>query len=260
VEELETQHGMDVEEPRKFPWGCLIGGCLTVVVLMVGSIAAVGLGTYWFYKQQIAQYTSDTARELPVLEKTEEEIKAIQARVETFQAQVEKGEAPDQLVLTADDINALLSKEEQLRGRVFVSIEDGQIQAEMSFPTDAIPGAKGRFFNGSVAVEASLEEGVLIVTLQSAEVNGQPVPESIMAGIRQENLAKDMYKDAELAEKLRKFESLEIEGDKIILTPKRPSVDTPPAETPPADAPSADAPSADAPPADKSLAPGADEI
>jgi hypothetical protein len=195
---------------------------------MVGSVGAVGLGTYWFYKKQVAQYTSETARPIPVVEASEEQIQAIEERVETFQEEIEKGEAPDQLILTADDINVLISKEEKLRGRVFVTIEDGQIGAEVSFPTDAIPGAKGRFFNGSVVAEASLEDGVLIVTLQSAEVNGQPVPESIMTEIRKENLAKDVYKNVEMAEQLRKFESLEIEGDQIILTPKQLPPEVPP--------------------------------
>lgn len=80
---------------------------------------------------------------------------------------------------------------------------------------DAIPGGKGRYFNGSASVDASLEDGVLIVTLQDAEVNGQPVPDAYMREIRKENLAKDMYKDPEVAKRLRKFESLVIEGDKL---------------------------------------------
>ena len=47
--------------------------------------------------------------------------------------------------------------------------------------------------------------------------------EEYMREIRKENLAKDMYKDPDVAKRLRKFERLIIEDDKLILTPKRPA-------------------------------------
>ncbi len=215
---LDPQPHLAVSKP--FPWGCLIGGCLSAVLLMVGGLVAVGVGSFWLYKQQVAQYTSDQPRQLPVVEVSPDELKALERRVEGFQEKVDKGETPEQLILTADDLNALIGKEEKLRGKVFVTIEDGLIQADVSIPTDFLPGAKGRFFNGSVSADASLEDGVLIVTLESAEVNGTPVPEEVMVEIRKQNLAKDMYKDPNMAKKLRKFESLVIKDNRIVLTPK----------------------------------------
>lgn len=209
-----------VASGKPFPWGCLLGGCLGLLLLMLGGLAAIGVGSVWFYRQQIAKYTSGEARPLPIVEVSQQELQQLEARVEAFQEQVEQGEAADQLVLTADDINALISKEEKLRGKVYVTLEDGLIKAEVSIPASALPGGKDRFFNGSVTVNASLEDGVLIVTLEEAEVNGQPVPEEIMSEIRKQNLAKDMYQDPETAEKLRRFERLIVEGDKLILIPK----------------------------------------
>lgn len=208
---------------KPFPWGCLIGGCLTVVLLMVGGIVAIGVGSVWFYNQQIAKYTSDKARPIPVVEVSDEHIGQLEARLEAFQETIEKGDTPEQMVLSAEDVNALISKNEDLRGKVFVTIEDGLVEAEVSVPVDSLPGGQGRYFNGSVSVNASLEDGVLIVTLQDAEVNGQPVPEEYMRQIRKENLAKDMYKDPDVAKRLRKFERLIIEDDKLILTPKVPA-------------------------------------
>ncbi len=216
-----------VSTGKPFPWGCLIGGCLTVVLLMVGGIVTLGIGSVWFYNQQIAKYTSEQPRPIPVVEVSEERLQQLEARLEAFQETVEKGDTPEQMVLTAEDVNALISKEESLRGKVFVTIEDGLVEAEVSIPMDAIPGGKGRYFNGSASVDASLEDGVLIVTLQDAEVNGQPVPDAYMREIRKENLAKDMYKDPEVAKRLRKFESLVIEGDKLILNPKPPAESEP---------------------------------
>ena len=41
-----------------------------------------------------------------------------------------------------------------------------------------------------------------------------------MNALRNQNLAEDMDENPEFAKKLAKFERLEIEGDKLILTPK----------------------------------------
>ena len=102
---------------------------------------------------------------------------------------------------------------------VFVTIADGEVSAQASIPADFFPGCKGRYFNGRISLKASLENGVLIVTLEDAEVNGESLPSEFIDSLRRENLAKDAYKDPKSAEFLRKFERLTIEKDKIILMP-----------------------------------------
>lgn len=126
-------------------------------------------------------------------------------------------DAPRELVLTADDINALVNEEEAMRGRVFFTIKDDEITGEISVPTEKfLPGSKGRYFNASATFEVTLDEGVLIVTLTEAEVKGEQVPEAFMQEVRKENLAKDLYKDKKNARMIRKFESISVEDDKII--------------------------------------------
>ncbi len=214
--------GQVLPPDKSFPWGCLWGGCLGSMLLLLVLVVVAGFGTYRLYKQQIGRFTSPKARQLPVVELSPEELQELETRVETFQETVEQGEAIEPLVLNSDDLNALISQEEQLRGRVFVTIKDGIIQAEVSFPADAFYGAEGRYFNGSVSVNASLKEGELVVTLDSAEVNGYAVPEALMNNLREQNVAKEVNKNPEFAKLVDKFERLEIEGDKLILTPKPP--------------------------------------
>ena len=209
-----------VQTKKRFPWGCLLGGCATVFLLMIGLTVGGGVAGYYFYKGQIVKYTSESPKELPTIEYSPEEIKEVMNRVEAFKLAVEKGETPPPMVLTADDINAMISQNDQMRGRVFMGIDDGKVTADVSFPMDAFPGAKGRFFNGSIAADVSLEDGILIVTLADAEVNGQQVPQQFRDAMSQQNLAKDLYNDPEVARTLGKFESLVIDGEKIILTPK----------------------------------------
>jgi len=131
-------------------------------------------------------------------------------------------EPMQELVLTAEEINALIAAEEQLRGRVFVRIEEGRVFGEVSIPTDMIPGGGGRFFNADAEFDVSMRDGILEVRLTDASVKGERIPEAVLEGFSQENLAKDVYKDRENAEMLRKFESIEVVDDSIVLKLKKP--------------------------------------
>ncbi|QEF97400.1 hypothetical protein Mal15_14400 [Stieleria maiorica] len=198
-------------------WGCLIAGGL-----FIGSILCAGFGGYWFLSNQIAKYTSDTPVQLPTVEYSEEELAKLDARVESFRDKLDAGETPEEdLILTADDINALISSNEDLKGKVYVKIENDQVEGDVSFPLDKLPMGKGRYFNGSATFNVSMDGGVLIVTVDQAEVNGEPVPEQFMEGMRQENLAKDVYKDPDNARFMSRFEDIRVEGDKFILRVKR---------------------------------------
>jgi len=207
-------------QTKRFPWGCLIGGCATVLLLMIGLAVGTGVAVFYTYKGQISKYTSESPKELPAIEYSEDEIKEVAARVESIKSSLDKGEVPKVVELTADDLNALINQNEDLRGKLFVRIDDGEVTADVSFPADLIPMAKGRYFNGSVSTNVSLENGVLIVTLADAEVNGQKIPKEIMDALKNENLAKELYKNPKIEKILGKFERLLIEKDKIILTPK----------------------------------------
>lgn len=209
--------------------GCL-WGCLIVAGLGISLVVCAGLGGYWFVSSTIAKYTADAPVELPTVEYDEAQMRELENRMETFQKGLQSGEPPaEDLVLTAEEINALIATNKDFRGRVFVEIVDGQVKGDVSFPLSDIPGGQGRYFNGSATFDVSMEDGVLIVTAEQAEVNGSPVPPSIMEGIRQENLAKDLYKDAENAKFMRQFEDIRIEDGKVILRVKRDpeGVDTP---------------------------------
>jgi hypothetical protein len=189
---------------------------------MVALVLCAGIGGYWFVSNQVAKYTSETPVKLPTVEFTPEQLVELEDRLARFKTTIDEGNTPEEdLVLTAEEINALIGKEEKLRGRVFVKIEDGQVTGDLSVPTDVLPGGKGRFFNGSATFDVSMEGGVLIVTLADAEVNGEPVPQQVVDGMSRENLAKDLYKDPQNAKFIRRVESVSVEDDKIILKFRR---------------------------------------
>jgi hypothetical protein len=215
------QPSFESQKPQRgFPWGCLLGGCLGIVILGIVLVVGGGIGTYYFAQSQVKKYTAETPRVLPKVERSAEEIEALSERVKVFQEAVEKNGATEELVLTADDINSLISQNEQLKGKVFVKIEDGTVKAEVSFPTDGFPLADGRYFNGSVSGNVSLENGELKVYVDDAEVNNEKIPESFLAPFREQNLAEEMNKDPKVKEQLGKFGRIEVRDDRIILTPK----------------------------------------
>ena len=58
------------------------------------------------------------------------------------------------------------------------------------------------------------------MTIDSFEINGKQLPSEFMEGVRQQNLAKELYKDVKNVEKIRKLESIVIKDGKIIIKAK----------------------------------------
>jgi hypothetical protein len=212
------------EPPQVLPKqrGCFFYGCLiasVLAVLMVILVAVLTFFAYRFATQMIEEYTSTTPRDLPKVEMPAEQRQTLKERVEAFRKAVEAGTPTEPLVLTSEDLNALIEENAELKGLIYVKVEQDQVKGQVSIPLDklGLPMVRGRYLNGEADLKASLSNGVLIVTLDSIEVNGKKVPDEVMKGIRQQNLAKDAYKDEKTSEMIRKVESLEIKDGKIVL-------------------------------------------
>lgn len=210
--------------PRKsFPWGCLLGGCCVVMLLMAGGIGATGFFAYRFYQSQMARYTSDQQAELPTVDASEAEVEQLQTRVASFKEKLEEDQADEPLVLSEKELNLLIRENDELSDKVYVKIQDDLLTAEVSVPLDMLPGGKGRYFNGSVTLDAEIEKGRLEVYLLDAEVRGEEIPEEILSQLGNENLAKDVNYKEDTKKWIERFESIEVVGDKIVLTPVKQS-------------------------------------
>jgi hypothetical protein len=103
---------------------------------------------------------------------------------------------------------------------VFVAIDRDKLKGKISIPLSEIPSfglTRGRYLNGEAELKVSLQDGVLLVTLESIEVNGKDLPSELMNSLRNQNLAKDAYKDQRTAEEIRKYQSIEIKDGKLII-------------------------------------------
>lgn len=215
---------------RKKP-GCFFYGCLTAVVLAV--IAGIGVGLLgYFGLSKLAgmaeEYTEATPAQLPKVEIAPAAYDALKKRADEFKTALDAGR-PAALTLTGDELNALIAGDasnSSWKDRVRFAIEGNALKCQVSMPLSdmaSVPGLgklKGRYLNGSAAVKATMETGALVVTLQSLEVKGKAVPEPFLQGIRQENLAKNAYKDKDNAKFLDQLGSLRIADGTLTLVGK----------------------------------------
>jgi len=174
-----------------------------------------------FVRNQIADYTDAAPLKLPKVEMGETEFSQLKERVKSFGDAMEKAQPTEPLVLNERDLNALIANNpdaKELADKFYVSLDGDQVKGRVSFPLPNLGWlGKGRYLNGEAAFNVSLENGVLIVTAREVRVKGRTLPDSIMDRIRQENLAKEVYKDPKNAEAIRKFDSLQVLDGRVII-------------------------------------------
>lgn len=216
-------------QPQRSGCGCWAWGCFGLFLFALIGFAAIGGVSYWWLTSQVVKYTSEAPQELPTVEYSEEDLETLEERLEEFADKIKSDEATEDLVLSADDLNALINSDDDLRGRLFIHIRNGQVGGDVSIPTDRVPGGKGRYFNASATFNVSMENGLLMVTLDDAEVRGEKISDRFLQAFRGENLAKDLYKNPETAAVLKRLDRVIVEDDQIVLRVRRPSEAEPPA-------------------------------
>jgi hypothetical protein len=221
--------------PTRREHGCFFYGCIIASVLALLAVVAIGVVTYLGFRllgRVVEEWTATAPSELPKVEMPAEEREVLKDRVNEFKTAVASGAPSEPLVLTSTELNALIEEDPNLKGKIFVTIEGDKVKGKVSLPLDALAKGpfrtmlQGRYLNGEAELKAWLKDGTLFVTLDSIEVNGKRPPEEFMRDLRQQNLAKDAYKDPKQAEWLSKVESMEIRDGKIIIKVRPKSSET----------------------------------
>ena len=209
--------------------GCFFYGCITVLVLMVlVGIAGFFLIRYGLNKFTafVEQYTDTKPMLLETVQISSADYQQLDKRVTAFADAVDARKATPPLVLTGDEINALIANNpawKGLKGKVYVTIEGDQIKGKVSIPMDELaqaPGLsrlKGRYLNGSAGFKVSLANGVLVVTIQSLEAKGQSPSAPIMAQLQAMNFAQNATQDPKTQEMIGRLESIEVKDGKITI-------------------------------------------
>jgi len=208
-------------KPRR---GCFFYGCITGVVLLAIVLGALLVGLH-YVRKMVNRFTDAKPMEMPTLQMSKAEIDQVKQRFEAFQQAVREQHATKPLVLTADDVNALIaggSEPQALKGKLYVSLEGDQVKGEVSVPLEEVGLRmfKGRYLNGSATLNLGFRDGVLIVTPQTLIVKGNPVPEVYMQEIRKQNFAAGLTNQPAAVAVLRGLQDIEVKEGKVVIVPK----------------------------------------
>ncbi len=192
--------------------------CAAVFLLIVGLVAFF---TWRWFRTQVDLYTAISPVALPKATISDAEYKVLDQRVQDFKDALASGKGSAPLILDERDLNAYLERgtDEHIGDKVYLHLDGSQIKGQVSYPLDELHFSmvRGRYLNGNVTLSVSIQDGHLEVYARQIDVNGKSPPDSAMASLGAQNLAKDAVKNPKDAAALAKIESLKVTDGKLIL-------------------------------------------
>jgi hypothetical protein len=178
--------------------GCSTKGCLVLVALGVLMLLLFGVASYLLYSR------GSKPAALPVAELPQAELESVQQRVDQFEAMppapppspiptaqpaadetpitVPATPAPErQLVLTANEINGLISANKRSRGHAYVSISGNTAHVQISISSDKVPDFPPGFLNGSFTITTNGPTPISALRVSKIQANGLPVPSGVLS-------------------------------------------------------------------------------
>jgi hypothetical protein len=212
-----------VQQKKSSGGKCCLFGCLGAAVIGIIVLVAGFFGAKHMYGKLMNQYTQAQPQEMPQVQMSETEVLRVRQEWQAFKARTEAGEA-GRIELTDDQVNALIASEEdwaELKGRIFLRFEKGQVQGMVSMPLDEfLPGAEGRYLNGEGTFNVSCADGRLHIYMKSLQLGDKQIPEQIMTGLKGTDLAEEIYTDSsnkETVEQLSRIKRLEFLPGRMVV-------------------------------------------
>jgi len=172
--------------PRRKGLGCLARGCLILLVFAIVLAIACFAGMYWglhrhsalFYGSYWLAKTRSIAEApapVPEFSASDQQIQRVRERWQDFEQKTRAGQ-PAEIELSADDINALIATSEDVRRKVFASIDGNQLRLQVSLPIGGVLGRPGYYFNGDVVIELKGAESLDSPQFSRITINGEQAP------------------------------------------------------------------------------------
>jgi hypothetical protein len=178
--------------------GCSAKGCLVLVVVGILMFLLFGVASYLLYSR------GSKPAALPVEELPPAELASVQQRVDQFEAMppapppspiatipAAPNETPTavpatpaaerQLVLTADEINGLISANRKSRGHASVSLSGNTARVQISIPSNKVPGFPPGYLNGSFTITTDGPTPINALQVSKIQANGLPVPSGVLS-------------------------------------------------------------------------------
>jgi hypothetical protein len=219
-------------DPNQKKRSCLLYGCLTMFGMFLVGVLIMYFSVNYAINQFVAKYTETQASVLPSATMPAADFEQLEARVQAFTDGLKQRAPQGELSLSGDEINALIARSPDLaplRNKVAVTVEGDQIKGQVSIPLDGlnVKRLKGRYLNGSATFKVSLDNGIPVVTMETMQVKGETPPDRYLAGIRNQNLAKDILNDPQNAAQLRKLDRIEVKDGRVLIKLREPAPEAP---------------------------------
>ena len=190
-----------VEPPPKRGMGCFAKGCLILIILAILLVVIGAGGTYWSVRHV---YLSD--KPVPIPEPSAppensavtpgattmatpppaERSTAVRERLDTMK-QAARAHQPNEVILTAADINALIAANRKSSGMASVGIDGNVAQVLVSIPLERLDvpfrdtlGLGDRYLNASVTIVAPPGTTASSVQLSDVKINGHSVSPGLL--------------------------------------------------------------------------------
>ena len=192
-----------LEPQQKRGMGCFAKGCLILIVLAL-LVVVVGVGgSFWSVRHV---YLSD--KPAPIAEPSAppetsavtpgatsmatpppvERSVAVRERLDTMK-QAARAHEPNEVILTAADINALIAANRKSSGMASVGINGNVAQVLISIPLERLNvplrdtfGLSDRYLNATVTIVAPPGTNASNVQLNEVKINGHSVPANLLDG------------------------------------------------------------------------------
>ncbi|MEO0416958.1 MAG: hypothetical protein AAF226_18625 [Verrucomicrobiota bacterium] len=223
MSESEKQAGSGIVK------GCSIG-CL--VVFLIGVIIAVVLGVA--AKRSLNGLVEDfTTTER--IELVEPDISGVDrddaiTKVDQFIEKLNAKEPTGDLILTSDEINAIILHHPDFQAfsdKVKVDIRDGVIDTDFSVPLDSLgfvipligSALKGRYISGSGEIDVHTVDGKVSLFVIPRELNGNSTLGSFTEELQKRDLMDSIRgTDPEIDNFLNSIQIIKVEGDRVIIS------------------------------------------
>jgi hypothetical protein len=214
---------VEAPPPRK-GLGCFGRGCLILLIFAIVLAIAGFSGMYWglhhhsalFYGSYWLAKTRSLAEApapVPEFNGSAQQIQLVQERWQDFEQKTRAAQSAE-IELSTDDINALIATNEDVRRKVFVSIDGNLLRLQVSVPIGEFFGRPGYFFNGDVIIELEGAQSLDGPRFSRITVNGGQVPTDFLNWKYSSRQLREY-----LAEQGNAYEigTIEIRDGKIIL-------------------------------------------
>jgi hypothetical protein len=172
--------------PRRKGLGCFGRGCLILSIFVIVLAIACFAGMYWglhrhsalfygYYWLNKTHSIAEAPTPVPELSASDQQIQLVQERWQDFEQKTRAGQ-PAEIELSADDINALIATNENVRGKVFASIDGDLLRLQVSVPIGGLLGRPGYYFNGDVVIELKGPQSLDNPQFSRITINGEQVP------------------------------------------------------------------------------------